>query len=378
MQKDGEDRAAASVSPFQLPVNTTTLADYVRPPTQALSCADQPQYGSPFPMKRMAPHEFSQTPSLPHLPPFTVFPADANRINLRALAQSNRYTTTQLKAQETKDIGPSDVLKIGDASVTQAPDGFEFRSVPAKQDLDAAGILFEVAKEQEPISAALNTGIIPANTGGEFDADASMDCSQKCPVTSCEYHDKGFSTKVERDKHTMTHFEGAFRCSWCIDYHLTSLKLLDDHMHKHHKMRLRYFDWMVECCICHQLFRSSRYAEHLDDCMVHAVELEASGKYGRCPVTHCGHFHGDFPSKQHKAQHMMCHYWAKVNCRWCDQRDNNYTLEEFKSHLSEEHGSDHRRHRCPICLSRFSLNGKQLLEHLDSCISDWVWHYIVM
>lgn len=299
MQKDGEDRAAASVSLFQLPVNTTTLANYVRPPTHALSCADQPQYGSLFPMKGRAAHEFSQTPLLPHLPPFTVFPANANRINPRALAQSNRYATTQLKAQETKDIAPGDVLKIGGGSVPQALDGSESGTNPAKQDLDAALTLTEVANINNPMSTALVTGIIPVNTVGESDADASTECSQKCPVTTCEYHDKGFSTKVERDKHTMTHFDSAIHCGLCIRSPQTfhNVEPYQDHLYNHHNAHIQHDAHIAKCYVCFKQVHVSRYAEHLDDCIVYAVEREAEGKCGRCPLPWCDHRLVEFSSK---------------------------------------------------------------------------------
>lgn len=40
---------------------------------------------------------------------------------------------------------------------------------------------------------------------------------------------------------------------------------------------------------------------------------------------------------------MVQHYYRQdLVCSWFHQRDKYYTLEEFKSHMSEEHGSDHR------------------------------------
>ncbi|KAK4076865.1 hypothetical protein Purlil1_12547 [Purpureocillium lilacinum] len=38
---------------------------------------------------------------------------------------------------------------------------------------------------------------------------------EKCPIQTCEYHIKGFARKYDRNRHTLTHYEGAMVCGFC-------------------------------------------------------------------------------------------------------------------------------------------------------------------
>ncbi|KAK3075789.1 hypothetical protein LTR53_000614 [Teratosphaeriaceae sp. CCFEE 6253] len=38
---------------------------------------------------------------------------------------------------------------------------------------------------------------------------------EKCPVPSCEYHDRGFARKYDRDRHARTHYNGTISCGFC-------------------------------------------------------------------------------------------------------------------------------------------------------------------
>ncbi|KAK6426689.1 hypothetical protein LTR95_016075 [Oleoguttula sp. CCFEE 5521] len=38
---------------------------------------------------------------------------------------------------------------------------------------------------------------------------------EKCPIPTCEYHRKGFATKYDKLRHTLTHYKGTMRCGFC-------------------------------------------------------------------------------------------------------------------------------------------------------------------
>lgn len=38
---------------------------------------------------------------------------------------------------------------------------------------------------------------------------------EKCPMTSCIYHVKGFARKYDKNRHTLTHFKGTMVCDFC-------------------------------------------------------------------------------------------------------------------------------------------------------------------
>lgn len=281
--------------------------------------ADQPQYGASLPVKDKAAQKNLELPLVPHLPAFTVLPAHADDINLRALAQSSRYIAAQAKARETKDIVRDDVQQIGDGNKMPAQDQSNPHFIVEGQDLDAVEILAKAANEQHLISTATHAETMSVDTGDETEAEAVMEYSQKCPVTTCEYHHKGFSLKVERDKHTMTQFQGDVRCSiWSScgsssDYSNTYLNNVE-HLRNHIRIfygrvpLTHHITATLKCWICHRSFLQPAYLEHLDDCILHAVELEASEKAGTCPVPYCVHHHKDFSSKYQREQHVIQHY----------------------------------------------------------------------
>ncbi|KAI9886174.1 MAG: hypothetical protein M1823_002026 [Watsoniomyces obsoletus] len=38
---------------------------------------------------------------------------------------------------------------------------------------------------------------------------------EKCPITTCEYHHKGFARKYDKNRHTLTHYKGTMVCGFC-------------------------------------------------------------------------------------------------------------------------------------------------------------------
>lgn len=294
-----------------------------------------------------------------------VLPVRGNNVNLRALAQSNRYIAAQSKAQKAKDILQGDVQHIGDIDIIQAPDRFDTRIAPAEQDLDTARGPVENAKEQHPILTGADTENTLVNPSGESDVNASMEYSRRCPVTSCEYHHKKFELKGERDQHTSTHFQGLIKCGF---YHYRSsifffnnVEHLIKHMHEHHNHDFNGFSDLRDF----QDFGG--FIKHLGDCILNLVELEASGKARPCPVPTCEYHHRLFPSKFEKGQHMIQHYRRSLDCYWSYQDKTFYSLDAFRGHASKKHWLGLTPEVCPLCF-RASPNEKELLEHLDSCV----------
>ncbi|KAK3073077.1 hypothetical protein LTR53_005654 [Teratosphaeriaceae sp. CCFEE 6253] len=62
----------------------------------------------------------------------------------------------------------------------------------------------------------------PIATCGRFVKDLAvhmmthqMERPEKCPVPSCEYYDRGFARKYDRDRHVRTHYNGTILCGFC-------------------------------------------------------------------------------------------------------------------------------------------------------------------
>jgi hypothetical protein len=126
--------------------------------------------------------------------------------------------------------------------------------------------------------------------------------SKKCPILSCEYHDRGFACEYDKHQHILTHYKGAVVCPFCpvfgslaerffgrIDvfkrhltavhsverlpfsrrsqsqvFHASARELLDQHG-----------DASAECSICFATFANAQEMyEHLDDCVIRFILQE--------------------------------------------------------------------------------------------------------
>ncbi len=251
--------------------------------------ANQPQYGAPLPFKEGVPTELPQLHLQPHRPAFAVLPASANDLNLQALAQSTRYLVAQSKAQDIDSTVGGHVRQVKDLHVAPARDGIESRNTTEeeKQDGVAAGILVQVAKGQHAIFADANNGSSSVNTSTALETNGTMNHPHWCPVKTCEYHQKGFSLKVERDKHTMTHFEGDIKFGYVYCRNSTQwLRLIENPKnyfdivkqlknHIHHGLDM--FGVCYECYTCFRILNRWDYIQHLNDCIVHTVRSRARG-----------------------------------------------------------------------------------------------------
>ena len=290
----------------------------MRPPPEA----DRMQYSAPVIVKDKAAYKESEPPLLPQFPAITVLPAHPFDINRRALAQSRRYIAAQSKERETNNSVRVDLQEFGDVSVIPARDPLESQSTPEEQDLDAAGTLLAVAQEQRAISTTPEYGDMLVTTMDEPEDDIVSSSSWTCPVSTCEYHHKRFSLKVERDEHTRTHF-GGIACGHhscrCAPFTFIYGRFQDLKNHVIWDHNPEY----LECQNCFHNLSRSDYLNHLDDCIVHTVEREASANALLCPVSSCDNHHTAFPSWYVRAQHLF-HYHSDARVRrntvmWCPE-----------------------------------------------------------
>ena len=166
-------------------------------------------------------------------------------------------------------------------------------------------------------------------------ASASMGYSRKCLVTTCSYHlDIGPWSKKEKDKHTMTHFEGNIEVGTDKGrYSLPWPKIIDSPEEYFSKIRIfrcsiellhqwdvhdRSHDFRgLKCMICFGDFGPSGYLEHLDDCILYAVQVQALGMAQPCPVPICEHHPTRVPSRSSMVQYMIRPYLPSLGCGRC-------------------------------------------------------------
>ena len=109
---------------------------------------------------------------------------------------------------------------------------------------------------------------------------------EKCPIVTCEYHTKGFASKHDKHRHTLTHSTGTVMCSFCPSFIQTDV--FKRHLVSSHgveptpadrrertepssstKEEAYYYDGPVigKCSICSEIFiNAQEFYEHLDDC----------------------------------------------------------------------------------------------------------------
>lgn len=123
---------------------------------------------------------------------------------------------------------------------------------------------------------------------------------EKCPITTCEYHRKGFSRKYDKNRHTLTHYKGTMVCGFCpgsgtpseksfnradvFKRHLTSLHGVEQTPPNSRKRsptastkKLSSYcaDATGKCSTCNATFNNAQdFYEHLDECVMRVVQQE--------------------------------------------------------------------------------------------------------
>lgn len=134
---------------------------------------------------------------------------------------------------------------------------------------------------------------------------------EKCPITTCDYHTKGFARKYDKNRHTLTHYKGTMVCGFCpgsgsaaeksfnradvFKRHLTSVHYVEQTPPNSRRKpssgsaasssggggggvpRLAGYaaDATGKCSTCSATFKSAQdFYEHLDDCVLRLVQQE--------------------------------------------------------------------------------------------------------
>lgn len=129
---------------------------------------------------------------------------------------------------------------------------------------------------------------------------------EKCPITTCEYHIKGFARKYDKNRHTLTHYKGTMVCGFCpgsgsaaeksfnradvFKRHLTAVHGVEQTPPNSRKNKNGAStststgkkpgpgyapDATGKCSTCSQTFSNAQdFYEHLDDCVLRIVQQE--------------------------------------------------------------------------------------------------------
>jgi hypothetical protein len=123
---------------------------------------------------------------------------------------------------------------------------------------------------------------------------------EKCPILNCEYNQKGFARKYDKNRHTLTHYKGTMVCGFCpgsgsaveksfnradvFKRHLTSVHGVEQTAPNSRKRsptgsnkKAASFcqDATGKCSTCSATFSNAQdFYEHLDDCVLRVVQQE--------------------------------------------------------------------------------------------------------
>ena len=123
---------------------------------------------------------------------------------------------------------------------------------------------------------------------------------EKCPIITCEYHQKGFARKYDKNRHTLTHYKGTMVCGFCpgsgsaaeksfnradvFKRHLTSVHGVEQTPpNSRRKSPFASSTKKIsscppdagKCSTCSAMFNNAQdFYEHLDDCVLRVVQQE--------------------------------------------------------------------------------------------------------
>ncbi|KAF2837943.1 hypothetical protein M501DRAFT_919641, partial [Patellaria atrata CBS 101060] len=104
---------------------------------------------------------------------------------------------------------------------------------------------------------------------------------EKCPIVTCEYHQKGFARKYDKNRHTLTHYKGTMVCGFCpgsgsaaeksfnradvFKRHLTSVHGVEQTPPNSRKKSPQTAKKIT-------FANAQEFYEHLDDCVLRVVQ----------------------------------------------------------------------------------------------------------
>ncbi|ERF73621.1 hypothetical protein EPUS_00874 [Endocarpon pusillum Z07020] len=152
---------------------------------------------------------------------------------------------------------------------------------------------------------------------------------EKCPILNCEYNQKGFARKYDKNRHTLTHYKGTMVCGFCpgsgssveksfnradvFKRHLTSVHGVEQtppnsrkrSPNGSNKKASSYCqDATGKCSTCSATFSSAQdFYEHLDDCVLRVVQQEEPSE--AINQQHLGDMAADDAVKETMERHML-------------------------------------------------------------------------
>ncbi|KAB2571827.1 Transcription factor SFP1 [Lasiodiplodia theobromae] len=113
---------------------------------------------------------------------------------------------------------------------------------------------------------------------------------EKCPITTCEYHIKGFARKYDMNRHTLTHYKGTMVCGFCSGSGSAAEKSFNRvDVFKRHLISVHGVEQTIPnsrkkttyngtsaagtCSTCSVTFSDAReFYLHLDDCILRVIQ----------------------------------------------------------------------------------------------------------
>lgn len=185
---------------------------------------------------------------------------------------------------------------------------------------------------------------------------------EKCPITNCAYHHKGFARKYDKNRHTLTHYKGNMVCGFCpgsgsaseksfnradvFKRHLTSVHGVEQTPPNSRKKRsgssvnkkvsTQAVDATARCSTCSATFKNAQeFYEHLDDCVLRVVQQEEPSR--AINEQHLGAIADDDAVRETMERHMIAagtdlSHTATYN----DDDDEDGNLDDLKDESSED------------------------------------------
>ena len=178
---------------------------------------------------------------------------------------------------------------------------------------------------------------------------------EKCPIATCEYHQKGFARKYDKNRHTLTHYKGTMVCGFCpgsgspaeksfnradvFKRHLTTVHNVEQTppncrkrspVASSNKSTTSYgHDATGKCSTCSATFGNAQdFYEHLDDCVLRVVQLEEPSE--AINQQQLGDMDDDEEVKKTMEKHMLLDTAGSVE-REDDERDDDDDSYEHSS-----------------------------------------------
>lgn len=183
---------------------------------------------------------------------------------------------------------------------------------------------------------------------------------EKCPITNCAYHHKGFARKYDKNRHTLTHYKGNMVCGFCsgsgstseksfnradvFKRHLTSVHGVEQNPPNSRKKSpnssankrssTQAVDATGKCSTCSATFNNAQeFYEHLDDCVLRVVQQEEPSEANN--ERHLGAVANDDAVRETLDRHMLSTEIDQEATTFDDDEED-AAYDDFKDESSED------------------------------------------